>query len=166
MQHSASATDLMTMREYARSRHLNVSTISRQVARGVIPAHAGRIDPHEADLARERNLDVRKRRQRTADAPVCHVPALAVQGMMWFCERLRDPERIDALTSMPAGSKNLLITPEQARLMARAVVAIMATWLEDIITHVLGADEWKRFDEDNAAWIATWTQGKRGREAK
>jgi hypothetical protein len=49
---------LVTAAEYARLRNLSRSTISRQIKSGVIPTReGGRIDPTEADQARERNLD-------------------------------------------------------------------------------------------------------------
>lgn len=48
--------------EYARLRGLNRSTISKQIAAGVIPAHEGLVDPVEADRARDRNLNYAKRR--------------------------------------------------------------------------------------------------------
>lgn len=52
---------LITPAEYARSRGLAKSTISRQVRAGKIPVHSGKIDPHEADLARKTNLDNSRR---------------------------------------------------------------------------------------------------------
>jgi hypothetical protein len=63
----------MSLRAYARSRGLNVSTISRQVRRGKIPTDAsGLIDPEAADDARRRNLSSArggKRVKRPAHAP-------------------------------------------------------------------------------------------------
>lgn len=55
--------NLITPAEYARLRGLNRSTISRQVRNGTIPVHDGRVDPVEADAARDRNLSVTRREQ-------------------------------------------------------------------------------------------------------
>lgn len=54
----------MSMRAYAKSRGLNPSTVSRQVAKGIIPTIAdgqdkGLIDPVAADAARAIGLDTR-----------------------------------------------------------------------------------------------------------
>jgi hypothetical protein len=66
---------LITPAAYARLRNLNRSTVSRQIHAGVIPVHQGRVDPAEADLARDRDLCVvhsasaRLRKQLAAAAP-------------------------------------------------------------------------------------------------
>src|ERR1035437_3699873 len=54
---------LISPAAYARMRGLNRSTISRQIRDGAIPVHDGRIDPKEADAARETNLCATRREQ-------------------------------------------------------------------------------------------------------
>jgi hypothetical protein len=64
---------LITAAAYARLRGLNRSTISRQIASGVIPTIDGLLDPRAADLAREKNLNgIRKEqaaRRKTERVP-------------------------------------------------------------------------------------------------
>ncbi len=62
MQRTTKGGGLITPAAYARLCGLNRSTISRQIRDGKIPDHDGLIDVAEADVARERNLDVRNRR--------------------------------------------------------------------------------------------------------
>jgi hypothetical protein len=54
---------LVTPAQYARSRGLNRSTISRQIGDGKIPTIGGLIDPKAADVARQRNLSGARRGQ-------------------------------------------------------------------------------------------------------
>ena len=69
MQHATRNNNLIRPAEYARLRGLNRSTISRQIGDGIIPVHNGLLEPPEADLAREKNLDVGKRRRTAAVHP-------------------------------------------------------------------------------------------------
>jgi hypothetical protein len=69
MQHATRNNNLIRPAEYARLRGLNRSTISRQIGDGIIPVHNGLLEPAEADLAREKNLDVGKRRRTAAVHP-------------------------------------------------------------------------------------------------
>jgi hypothetical protein len=70
MQRNYDATKLVTPAAYARLKGLNKSTISRQIARGIIPAHGGKVDPEEADQARRDNLNQSMRRNKPSPAPV------------------------------------------------------------------------------------------------
>jgi hypothetical protein len=55
--------------EYAKSRGLARSTVSRQIRAKQIPTHGGLVDPAEADEARRLNLDPSKRRKAADDDP-------------------------------------------------------------------------------------------------
>jgi hypothetical protein len=70
MQRRNTHNNLITAAGYARLRDLNRSTISRQIARGIIPAHGGKVDPEEADQARRDNLNQSMRRNKPSPAPV------------------------------------------------------------------------------------------------
>lgn len=63
---------LISAAEYARQRGLNRSTICRQIQLGKIPTHDGLLDGTEADRARDRNLDVTRRRKAPPPAEADH----------------------------------------------------------------------------------------------
>ena len=61
--------ELVTQAEYARLRGLNRSTVNRQVHRGLIPLHAGKVNRVEADKARRENLYLGRGGKRAARPP-------------------------------------------------------------------------------------------------
>lgn len=74
-QQRISNTDgLITPAAYATARGLNRSTISRQIKRGVIPVHDGKVNPMEADTARRNNLHIRRGGPKVNRATVEDVP--------------------------------------------------------------------------------------------
>ncbi len=60
----SNSNTLVSQAEYARSRGLNKSTISRQVQRGVILLHGGLVDPREADERRRTCLSLTRGRRK------------------------------------------------------------------------------------------------------
>jgi hypothetical protein len=57
----------MTQTAYAKARGVNKSTISKQIAAGILKLNKrGLVDPKEADAARANNLDQARERDRGA----------------------------------------------------------------------------------------------------
>jgi len=97
---------LITPAEYAPSRGLAKSTISRQVRQGKIPMHGGLIDPAEADEARKNNLDMSRRPHPPAERDAAAVEDLAgISGSA--CEILIHARAARELTAAKEGELSL-----------------------------------------------------------
>lgn len=141
--------DQISPAEYARRRGLNRSTISRQIARGIIPAHKGLVDPKEADRARQKNLHLsrgrntlRQREQATPETGMDPDPCRAM------LDRIRDTAAIRL--------------PELAhRLRLPEHIALAAADIFDSLLSLADAD----LDLDDYDWPVPTTEPPKGSKA-
>jgi hypothetical protein len=142
MQRNSDATmQLMTPAEYARSRGLHKSTISRQVHAKIIPTVKGKIDPAAADAARERSLDPAKRRKpvkspsgkpAATEATSAPEQPLAAKGPETFIDaRARKESALADLRQQDAAQRrgDLLDRKEVQQAWAEIVLSMRGTLL-------------------------------------
>jgi hypothetical protein len=115
---------------YAKLRGLNKSTVSRQIAAGVIPLHDGLIDPVEADASRDRNLchshrAAAKFKKDMAGAPTAEVvPAMAPAAPV---------DRVGAERAGMASAIRRVAAPAQALAFARIALRCGCTRLQAFV---------------------------------
>lgn len=148
MQQSTECNNPMRPAVYARLRGLNRSTVSRQIRDGKIPIHNGMVDPAEADLARENNLDAGRRRKTTKNEPF---PPLFCLGMAYLAVSLRD--RFDALRDLAIEATG--ITEKQASKAVIGCIGMASLWCEDLLGESLGKKYAKQFDQEVSTWLAS-----------
>lgn len=134
--------------EYARSRHLNRSTVSRQIRDDKIPTVGGLIDPAAADRARELNLnqtrraEAQRRKQKAGRVPDRAPEAVQVSDYEtgWRVGRADEAHRIcrsvrTALAELLAGAQFESLSPEEALVRRVSPLALMTylteAWMED-----------------------------------
>lgn len=141
MQQKHSNKKLVKPAEYARLANLNRSTVSRQIARGVIPTHDGMIDPKEADLARAANVSTR----RPPIAEKAH-PEFYL-GVGYLAEHLRG-----AMPALHQLAVDLGIPRDRAGEFVRAAVCVVNLWAAELIGSGFGAKSRKAFESELGKW--------------
>jgi hypothetical protein len=124
--------DLITPAAYAKGRGLNRSTVCRQIAKGAIPTHDGKVDPAEADEARRNNLSILRGRRKAIQEP--DVGAILERFLL---DAFHDGQRstVQALTR----AQNVQVIAETGLALGCSFqqAVLMATWY--------------------GVWLATWT---------
>jgi hypothetical protein len=150
---------------YAKLRGLNKSTVSRQVAAGVIPLHDGLVDPVEADASRDRNLCHSHRAAAKFKKDMCGAPTAEVVPAVVPAAPV---DRVDRASAERAGMASVIrrvTAPAEVLKFARIAIAmgctpvqafVIANWFAQLpalaIDELTDADLNTLAEPSEAAW--------------
>lgn len=127
--------ELVSQSEYARMRGLWRSTVTRQIASGVIPVHGDRrmVNPEEADRCREEILHPFKGARRglraaeNADSTRVNLTDYQ-QGAAFITNAFRHPARIESFAEVCV---SLGCSAAQAYVIAKVYSYLLGAWLQN-----------------------------------